>query len=338
MEILPGVFQLKVPIPDNPLGYTLPYVVTGVNGHAIIDTGWFEPEAFEDLKHELREHHINPLDIKRIIVTHIHPDHSGLAGPLRELTGAELITHELDSNRSPFALGGGLAVEQRSQIRDWFVSNGVTLEELRAGQQQNTRMAAAIQRYRAPTSDRLLKGGEILEAGDADLEVIWTPGHSPGHICLYDRANKRLYTGDHVLPVITPNVSLRPLESGNPLAEFLASLRKLESIEAEWALPAHEHAWQDLQGRITDLIHHHELRLQEMLDAIGDEQRTPYAIASRIHWNLEPWPELPFFHRRLALSETLAHLVYLESENRVAREERDGIVYYAQAQPIPAPA
>lgn len=338
MEIVPGVFQLKVPIPDNPLGFTLPYVITGVNGHAIVDTGWFEPESFEDLKRELRDHHINALDIKRIIVTHIHPDHSGLAGPLRELTGAELITHELDSNRSPFALGGGLAIEQRTQIRDWFVSNGVTLEELRSGQASNPRMATAIQQYVVPKSDRLVKGGEILEAGDADLEVIWTPGHSPGHICLYDRANKRLYTGDHVLPVITPNVSLRPLETGNPLAEFMASLRKLEHLDVDWALPAHEHAWQDLQHRILELIEHHEARLQEMIDAIGDDARTPYDIASRIKWNLEPWDKLPFFHRRLALSETLAHLVYLESQGRVAHELRAEIIHYAPARPISASA
>ena len=119
MEILPGVLQLKVPIPDNPLGFTLPYVIKGLNGHAIIDTGWFEPEAFEDLKRELREHHINSLDIKRIIITHIHPDHSGLAGPLRELPGAELIMHERDSNRRPFSLGGGLATSMREQVRDW---------------------------------------------------------------------------------------------------------------------------------------------------------------------------------------------------------------------------
>ena len=336
MEIAPGVLQLKVPIPDNPLGYTLPYLIMGVNGHAIIDTGWFEPAAFEDLKRELREHKINALDIKRIIITHIHPDHSGLAGHLRELTGAELITHERDSNHSPFALGGGLGTSFREQARDWYLGNGVTLEELRAGQQRDTRMAQAIQTYVVPISDRVVKGGEILEAGDADLEVIWTPGHSPGHICLYDRANRRLYTGDHVLPVITPNVSLRPLETGNPLAEFLTSLRKLEHLDVEWCYPAHEHAWQDLRHRINELLEHHELRLQEMLDAIGDEARTPFDIASRIQWNLEPWPQIPFFHRRLALSETLAHLVYLESQGRVAREVRDGITYFAQAKPIPA--
>lgn len=338
MEILPGVYQLKVPIPDNPLGYTLPYVITGLNGHAIIDTGWFEPEAFEDLKHELRDHKINPLDIKRIIITHIHPDHSGLAGRLRELTGAEIVTHELDSNRSPFALGGGLGTDQRLAVRDWFLANGVTLEELRTGQMRDARMAQAIQQYIVPHSDRLVKGGEILEAGDADLEVIWTPGHSPGHICLYDRAHKRLYTGDHVLPVITPNVSLRPLEAGNPLAEFLASLRKLEHIDAEWALPAHEHAWQDLKGRIRELLRHHEERLEEMIAAIGDDARTPFDIASRIKWNLEPWDQLPFFHRRLALSETLAHLIYLESENRVTSELRNGIRYFAPARPVPTPA
>ena len=105
-------------------------------------------------------------------------------------------------------------------------------------------------------------GGEQLPIGRFEFEVWWTPGHSPGHICFLERGKKFILTGDHVLPTITPNISLHPQQQGNPLGDYIASLKRLEDLDVDTVLPAHEYSFTDLRGRLREIEQHHDERLQ----------------------------------------------------------------------------
>ena len=121
--------------------------------------------------------------------------------------------------------------------------------------------------------DEVVWGGERLEIGRFEFEVWWTPGHSPGHICFLERDKKFILTGDHVLPTITPNISLHPQQQGNPLGDYIASLKRLEELDVEQVLPAHESQFTDLRKRLREIEQHHEERLDEMMAASDARRR-----------------------------------------------------------------
>lgn len=326
-EIIPGIYQLQIPIPNNPLGYTNIYLVKGDDGHLLIDAGWNGKEAFQSLKKQLAEIGINLKDISQIIGTHGHHDHYGLVGRLKQHSQAKISLHYLEENLiSHRHTNGGEFVRQAEQ---WFHSNGAPADEL-----PPPRIAHTGKRgFASPTlPDITLRGGEIISAGSFNLQVLWTPGHSPGHICLYEPTQKILFSGDHVLPVITPNVSLQPQSKGNPLGDFLNSLRLVNHLDVKLVLPAHEHLFPDLQTRIEEIIWHHQQRKTEILEALKVEPKTAYQISTEITWmptlggvsfqNLTSWD------RRWAVSETLAHLRAMEVDSKVATSSRNSIIYY----------
>jgi glyoxylase-like metal-dependent hydrolase (beta-lactamase superfamily II) len=334
VEVAPGLFQLKTVIPNNPLGYVLPYLITGTNGHTIVDTGWNCDEAFDDLKKGLRDLHVNFLDIKTVVLTHLHPDHFGLTQRIKERSGAEVVYHEKEATQIGTRYDQGRD-KMFSGIADWLRANGVNETEL--GQ-----MEAFAQRHYAnmtfpPVADRTAKTGEMLHLGDRHFEVVWTPGHTPGHLCLYQSEEKILITGDTILPTISPNISLHPHTPGNPLGEFIQSLHTLEQLPADLILPAHERIIENLSERARELIAHHEERLGEMITAIGDGEPTPYEIASQVKWNVGSWDKMNVWLRRYALSETLAHLEYARLDGRIVRRIDNGIVRFARASVVQSP-
>jgi len=322
-EVLSGLYQLKVPIPDNPLGWVLPYLVRGDDGYTLIDSGWNTPEAFAALEDELRALHLTFADIKRLIVTHVHPDHYGLAGRIKEVCGARVITHqrERDFIRSRYR-----EPEQLLQrLTAWLLEHGVPNDEV----QDLQSAAMPVRAFVVPVEpDDVVWGGEVLECGIYRFEVLWTPGHSPGHICFYDRTQRIILTGDHVLPTITPNVGLHPQQMGNPLGDYLASLHRLEPLEVDDVLPAHEHSFKGLQARLREIVHHHHERLGEMLAIIGDERKTGYQVASAVVWTIGTFQGFSPWMRRAAISETLAHLEYAVQEGRLRTVREDGITWY----------
>ena len=323
-EILTGLYQLKVPIPNNPLGWVLPYLIPGDDGYTLIDSGWNTPEAFEALEQELRDVGVSFSEIKRLLVTHVHPDHYGLAGRVKEVSGAQVIVHQRERDfirtryRDPEQLLERMAV--------WIREQGVPEQEV--SDLQGSSMP--VRQYVVPVEpDVVLWGGETLDFGVYRLEVIWTPGHSPGHMCFYERAQRAIFTGDHVLPTITPNVSLHPQQTGNPLGDYIAALQRLEPLQVEDVLPAHEYEFKDLHRRLDEIVHHHEERLNEMLAIVDAKGRaTAHDVASGIVWTTGTYDSFSPWMRRAAISETLAHLEYAVYEGRLHQTRQNGIVYY----------
>ena len=325
-EVLPGLYQFKVPIPNNPLGWVLPYLLPGDDGYTLVDSGWNTPEAFAALEGELRDLNLTFADIKRLLVTHVHPDHYGLAGRIKEVCGAQVIIHqrERDFIRSRYKEPDQLL----ERMATFLSEHGVPKEEV----DELKSSAMAVRGLVVPVEpDEVLWGGETLDfGGEYKFVVYWTPGHSPGHICFYEPTHRVILTGDHVLPSITPNVSYHPQQRGNPLGDYLASLQRLESLEVDTVLPAHQEDFTDLHGRLREIVQHHHERLDEMIAIIGDECTTGYHVASNVVWATGTFDTFSPFMRRAALGETLAHLEYAVQEGRLRQTRENGVICYEQ--------
>jgi glyoxylase-like metal-dependent hydrolase (beta-lactamase superfamily II) len=214
-------------------------------------------------------------------------------------------------------------------MREWLRLNGTPQDEL---DQLNRGSTSMMSRVQIAHPDRTLDGGEEIACGKFAFKVIWTPGHSAGHICLYDRAHKILLSGDHVLPRITPSVGLHVRSTGNPLADYLDSLKLIGKLEAELVMPGHGDPFQGLPERTAELLAHHQRRLDEILSLLlrqADQYHTGYQIAAAMRWGARrAWDDLSGFERRLAVTETLAHVELLHARGQVEKNCADGAISY----------
>ena len=159
--------------------------------------------------------------------------------------------------------------------------------------------------------DVLLEDGDKPEVPGWDLQAIWTPGHSPGHLCFWEPRNRLMLSGDHVLPRITPNIPFHPQAGDDPLGDFLRSLEKLAPYDTDEVLPAHEHRFVGLPARLHELIAHHEHRFGEVVNAIRAGHDTAWEVAGHMKWS-RPWDRIEGFMRRAAVAEAMAHIRALE--------------------------
>ncbi|MGE5292770.1 MAG: MBL fold metallo-hydrolase [Micromonosporaceae bacterium] len=321
-----GLWSVPVPIPGNPLGYTLVYAIDTRKGPVLIDAGWEHAESWEALSGGLKAFGFDVTDVYGVIVTHHHPDHSGLAGRVREASGAWIAMHAADVE-----MIRKFHRFRRDGDREWEFA---TLRRAGASEAEINQARALPHRIDPPAiPDRELADGDLADAPGRKLRVIWTPGHSPGHICLHLEDAGRLFTGDHVLPRITPNIGLHSFDDAgaNPLGDFLASLARIADVDVREALPAHEYRFTDVGDRIAAIAEHHEERLGEIegilraaqeggvpgvpaagqADTAGGPSATLWEVASRMTWNMA-WDGMHPMLRRLAAAEAAAHLRLLE--------------------------
>jgi glyoxylase-like metal-dependent hydrolase (beta-lactamase superfamily II) len=325
MKITSCIHQIKIPIPDNPLKHINCYIIEGRDGWIMIDSGWYTEEAFNVLLKSLMDLGLTPKDISTIIITHIHPDHFGLAGKIKQISPKiRLFMHQWEASM----------IETRyvkvSELKDKMTlmlqSHGVppvdsaTLESA---------YLPDLDSILVTFPDLVLYGGEIIGTGMYDLEVIWTPGHSPGHICLFEPENGLLFSGDHMLPSITPNVSFNIQSGDNPLGSYLYSLNKLKNLPVKKVLPGHEEPFTSFRNRINQIFHHHDQRKFEVQRAIADKTLNAWEISSQITWNTPvEWEDLSPLHMRSAVTETIAHLELLRCEGKVRRIHKDTSIFY----------
>jgi len=316
-----------VPLPANSLRYVFVYVFETDDGPFLVDTGWNTDEAFGALTDGLAHIGTSVEAVRGILVTHIHPDHYGLAGRVREASGAWVALHPADADlitgryEEPTALLEGVGAMLRRM--------GAPADEIPMLQNASMPVRGLVGEVRP---DVLLEDGDRPEIPGWDLRAIWTPGHSPGHLCFWEPANRVMLSGDHVLPRITPNVSYHPQSGNDPLGDFLRSLRKLEPYEADEVLPAHEHRFVDLGARLAELVAHHEQRFAEILRAIGSGSTTAWEIAGHMRWS-RSWERIEGFMRRAAVGEALAHLRTLELRGVVSERVGEPSTWEVVANP-----
>ncbi|MBE0481639.1 MAG: MBL fold metallo-hydrolase [Dehalococcoidia bacterium] len=326
MEISLGIHQLALPIPNSPLKHINCYLIEGNEGWLMVDTGWSTPTALDSLQAGLKDLGLALEDIAGIVLTHAHPDHFGLAGHIKQaVPQAELVMHRwesdlIESRYVKFA-------ELRDKMAPMLLRHGVPHSELRM---LASASMPALKYVIVVYPDRVLYGGETVSTGVHNLEIIWTPGHSPGHICLYEPVHQILITGDHVLGHISPNVSYHVQSGDNPLGDYMYSLRKLLHLPVSKVLPAHGEVFSDLRARIDQILEHHERRKAEIGQTIASRPLNAYEVACRIIWNVSEidWAKFSPLLKRAAITETIAHLECMRWEGRVERVvERDLVSY-----------
>jgi glyoxylase-like metal-dependent hydrolase (beta-lactamase superfamily II) len=330
-EITAGIYQLNVPIPNNPLGDLNAYLIRGTAGWLLVDTGWNCSEAFEAFQREVEEVGVSLQSITGIVVTHVHPDHYGLMGRIKRSCGARTAFHQ----RAADVIGEIAKSTQERVVR--------VAQQLRECGMPEGEVAVVGGGFKAVRNtlhdldlpDVVLQGGERITTGIFNFEVILTPGHAPGHICLYEPERKILLAGDHLLPKITPSVSMVPYFDDNPLGAYLDSLREVNKLDVDLVLPGHEEVFEGLQRRVSEIIAHHKDRLDHALKAIKHEAKTAYNVAAEMPWTVDAklgeevsFNALDALGRGMATGETLAHLEYLIDKERVTKESRDGVILY----------
>jgi glyoxylase-like metal-dependent hydrolase (beta-lactamase superfamily II) len=327
-QVFPGIHWIKLPISmaNSNLENINAYLIEGSQGCLLVDAGWNTDVSFTNFHNKLVKNGFAFNDITQILVTHVHPDHYGMAGRIKQLSGATLIMHYREKEFiEPRYVDMELLLHQTDRM---LLANGVKENEM-------VKMRDAtlgLENYVIATMpDRTVHDGETISTGDFTFRVIWTPGHSSGHVCLYEPEKKILLSGDHILPKITPNIGVHPQSIENPLGRYLQSLQEIKKLDVKIVLPGHDIPFTNLRERIDEITHHHETRNREILESIGEARKTAYQIAQKIPWgNHGKWDDLPDFHKRMALFETLAHLEMMANDGVVNKLPGKTITAYSR--------
>jgi len=312
-----GIHRIEVPLEFMVESVYL-YLLEGDEGLTLVDCGPNLAVAHDSLSKFLAGISRRFSDIKLIIITHYHVDHYGYAGELQRLTGAEIAMHRI---------GAGLVKGYESGSRGYIAE--VVRQAACYGMPREyidiiKPFFGAMQEVASPARiDRLLEDGDEISVGGSRYVVLWTPGHSPDHICLYSSERKVLLSGDHLLQEITPHVGIDTLKGVNPLKDYLRSLKRMRDYNIALALPGHGPVINDPQGRVDEILRHHDERMRLMSEAVARGPRTAYEVS------LEIWgEELPLLEKPLALAETVQHLELLVEEGKLHKVTRNSVFYF----------
>ncbi|GAB1644786.1 MBL fold metallo-hydrolase [Krasilnikovia sp. MM14-A1259] len=313
-RVRPGLWSIPVPIPHNPLRYTLSYAFVGDADVVVVDPGWDTAQGRAALTDGLAAAGAAPTDVTGIVATHIHPDHHGLSGWLRETAGAWVAMHPAEARSLPARAWND---ERSPNDPAWLLGHGVPADALEGLFFAETGIAHLMA---LAEPDRLIEDGDLVPIAGRAVRAVWTPGHTPGHLCLRDASAGVLLTGDHLLPRISPTIGVHEGRSSDPLSAYLESLAKVAAYPDDEALPAHEYRFRRVPARAADLIAHHRERSAEIL-AVVDRLAAPtaWAIAAELTWS-RGWAALEGLTRRLALAETVAHLHHLAATGELVAD------------------
>ena len=317
-EILPNLFRIKIPLPESPLKYLNSYVVRNSKKNLIIDTGLNRKECLEAMQNGLQKLGVE-LWQSDIFITHLHADHFGLVTKLAS-DSSDILFSRPEKELMESWEGFGAMTEYARK-------NGFPEDELKAALDKHP--GAKYGSDWIPEL-KVLDEGDKISIGDYHFKCVATPGHTMGHICLYEATKKILIAGDHILIDITPNIQCWS-DSQNPLKHYLSSLDKIYKMEIDKVLPGHRRLIDDHRARISELKEHHQRRLKEILEILNKHPMHAFQIASRMTWdiNAETWDHFPVAQKWFATGEAIAHLRYLEDEEKVTRENKDRLILFS---------
>jgi glyoxylase-like metal-dependent hydrolase (beta-lactamase superfamily II) len=318
---IPGVTRVALPIGIHGIESVNAYVLADGEHVTLVDCGVWRADPHDDglpaLERGIEKAGYALRDVSRIIVTHAHIDHYGLAGRLMELTGAELWMHAMTDLDCEKYRHPDTAMARR---RDMYADHGLAEPEL-------GELAASLEiwlpyLYSVVEASRRLRGGERIGIGGQEWEVIHTPGHSYGHVCLWSPDAGAVLSGDHLLPGVTPPVTFERGFDPDPLRSYLDSLQRIAEHDPWRVLPGHGRPFGDCARRIDAIIRSKLRRLEAIRAAIQARPRTVTEVADEV------FPQSVMrFQRNFAMAETLAHIAYLRGAGVVERRTRPDGVY-----------
>lgn len=319
-EVAPGVWAVAVPCSMFPVRFTYAYLVVDAADAVVIDPGLDSPAGVEALARGAAVAGVDLGELTGILVTHHHPDHLGMAARLRRRSGARVAVHEAEATVIA-------QLAERSASRDaeraWLAAVDASSDVVAQMEAQSRAMAAFL-RAQVCRPDERLRDGDVVRIGARALHVVHTPGHTGGHVCLVDRQAALLFTGDHVLPTINPNVGLHATGRGaDPIGDYLDALERLRAFDGCTVLPGHEYAFERLNERLDALVAHQSARRHALLDVLHERGASSVSdAAAALTWS-RSWEDFGAGDRRLALATTYAHLRHLELRGLVAASASD---------------
>ena len=311
-EVLKNIYRCEIPLPKNPLRSVNSYFIRGRERDLIVDTGMNRDECMRAMQFCLEELKVD-LNKTDFFITHLHVDHLGL---LSSLVGERSVVYfnQPDSER--------LRSSTRwNEMINFTLVNGFPEDELRTILNYHPAYQYGLKK---DVSFTILKEGDTITVGDYHFRCVETPGHSAGHMCLYEPNERILLSGDHILKDITPTIQLRS-DGENPLKDYLASLQKIDRLEIEIVLPGHRSVFDSCKERICELEQHHQERSEEIVLILEKGCQNAYQVASQMTWDISSasWDLFPVMQKWFATGEAIAHLKYLEETGRVRREPRE---------------
>ncbi|MGC8952031.1 MBL fold metallo-hydrolase [Chloroflexus sp.] len=316
--LLPNLYQLRLPLPFA-LNHVNVYLLRDSQGWTVVDTGLHTPAAETGWQTAFTELGIAPHQIHTIVLTHFHPDHFGMAGWLHERSGARVLLALRE-----IALAEEVWIHRADHddpsLRH-FLRHGMPAELVK-------QVVGAIARLRTGTRPHPpltpLPAGTWLTMGERRFLAIHAPGHSDGQLIFYAPDERLALVGDQVLQKITPHIGVWPESDPDPLRKYLASLRELAALNVDLALPGHGKTITAWQERIAELQHHHQNRLEAMLQAVQDGAETAFTVAQRVFAVERFTPH----EARFAIAETIAHLELLVADGMLERYDDEALVRY----------
>lgn len=305
-----GVESIRIDLPFR-LNHVNCFIAEKEEGWTIIDAGLNNAST-----RELWKEKIGDKQIVDILVTHYHPDHFGYVGGLQEKTGAKVWMSEIDAQAGMSAWDAVFL----DTIPENYRASGIPEAQIMQMTQNVEEFQPLITPL--PKIGQYLIEGDKVQIGKFDYRVIETPGHSDGMVCFYNEEHSSLFTADHILPKITPNISYWFHGHANPLDAYMESLHKIRKLNAEFVIPSHGNPFYGANQRIDELLKHHDERLDETLETI-QAPFTVYEICQKLFQR-----PLTVHEMRFAVGETLSHLEYLRIKQDCIREKLNGIWRY----------
>jgi glyoxylase-like metal-dependent hydrolase (beta-lactamase superfamily II) len=317
-EIAANLYKIEIPLPESPLKSLNSYVIKTQDRNLIIDTGLNREECLDAMISGLRE---LAVDIRRtdFFITHLHSDHLGLVSSLAT-HNSTIYFNQPDADR---------------------IKAGIFLDDLIAFARLNGFPENDLQtisythpgfKYRPKENldFYILKEGDTIRIADYGFNCVETPGHTKGHMCLYEPNKKIFVAGDHILNDITPNILLMS-DEWDPLKAYLESLDKVYGLDIELVLPGHRGTLTNCRERIQELKHHHQERLDEIISILGKDKKSAFEIASEMSWDIlyDSWELFPVPQKWFATGEAIAHLKYLEEKWMIRKEKPEQKIIYS---------
>lgn len=317
-KVYEDIYSIEVVLPNNPLKALNSYVIKGEDKSLIIDTGFNREECIDALFKGLEELNIDIKDTE-LFITHLHADHSGMASIFKD-AGVKIYAGEIDGRLINEMTG----IDYWERFEEFKVLFDLEIDRVTFAEHPGYKYC-----LKEPVEFTYLKEGKGIQVGKYFFEVIDIPGHTPGHIGLYERNHKLFFCGDHILDRITPNIGFWGFED-NILATYFNSLAKVYAYDIDYLFSAHRNIIRDHTRRINELMFHHKERLGEILNILKDGESSVRDVAAQMNWSIraKDWDDFPIPQKWFAAGEAMSHLEHLYCTGKLDKELREGKLFY----------